>query len=117
MVSPPVLGSPDDEDRIASAATFGFVVDLVAVEVDAKTGAIRIDKYASVHDVGTQLNPSIVEGQVHGGFVHGLGAALFEELAYDEPAISCPAPSPIISVRRRSRFRRSRSATSRPRRP
>jgi 2-furoyl-CoA dehydrogenase large subunit len=59
-------------------------VDLVAVEVDPKTGAIRIDKYASVHDVGTQLNPSIVEGQVHGGFVHGLGAALFEELAYDD---------------------------------
>jgi 2-furoyl-CoA dehydrogenase large subunit len=84
VVSPPVLGSPDDEDRIASAATFGFVVDLVAVEVDAKTGAIRIEKYASVHDVGTQLNPSIVEGQVHGGFVHGLGAALFEELAYDD---------------------------------
>jgi 2-furoyl-CoA dehydrogenase large subunit len=78
------LGSPDDEDRIASAVTFGFVIDLAAVEIDAKTGAIRIDKYASVHDVGTQLNPKIVEGQVHGGFAHGLGAALFEELAYDD---------------------------------
>ena len=84
VVSPPVLGSPDDDDRIASAATFGFVIDLAAVEIDPKTGAIRIDKYASVHDVGTQLNPRIVEGQVHGGFAHGLGAALFEELAYDE---------------------------------
>ena len=84
VVSPPVLGSPDDEDRIASAATFGFVIDLAAVEIDPKTGALRIDKYVSVHDVGRQLNPSIVEGQVHGGFVHGLGAALFEELAYDE---------------------------------
>jgi 2-furoyl-CoA dehydrogenase large subunit len=84
VVSPPVLGSPDDEDRIASAVTFGFVIDLAAVEIDRKTGAIRIDKYVSVHDVGTQLNPKIVEGQVHGGFAHGLGAALFEELAYDE---------------------------------
>jgi 2-furoyl-CoA dehydrogenase large subunit len=83
-VSPPVLGSPDDDDRIASAATFGFVIDLAAVEIDPKTGALRIDKYASVHDVGKQINPSIVDGQVHGGFVHGLGAALFEELAYDE---------------------------------
>src|SRR5439155_21949678 len=64
--------------------TFGFVIDLAAVEIDRNTGAIRIDKYASVHDVGTQLNPKIVEGQVHGGFAHGLGAALFEELAYDE---------------------------------
>src|SRR5262249_3948540 len=39
---------------------------------------------ASVHDVGTQLNPKVVEGQVHGGFAHGFGAALFEELKYDE---------------------------------
>ncbi len=84
VVSPPVLGSPDAADRIASAATFGFVIDLAAVEIDRKTGGIRIDKYVSVHDVGRQLNPRIVEGQVHGGFVHGLGAALFEELAYDQ---------------------------------
>jgi 2-furoyl-CoA dehydrogenase large subunit len=84
VVSPPVLGSPDDDDRIASAATFGFVIDLAAVEIDPKTGALNIVKYASVHDVGKQINPSIVDGQVHGGFVHGLGAALFEELAYDE---------------------------------
>jgi 2-furoyl-CoA dehydrogenase large subunit len=84
VVSPAVLGSPDDQDRIASAATFGFVIDLAAVEIDPKTGALRVEKYASVHDVGTELNPRIVQGQVHGGFVHGLGAALFEELAYDE---------------------------------
>jgi 2-furoyl-CoA dehydrogenase large subunit len=84
VVSPPVLGWPDDQDRIASAVTFGFVIDLAAVEIDRKMGALRIDKYASVHDVGTQLNPKIVEGQVHGGFAHGLGAALFEELAYDD---------------------------------
>jgi 2-furoyl-CoA dehydrogenase large subunit len=83
-VSPAVLGSPDEHDRIASAATFGFVVDLAAIEIDPKTGSIRVDKYASVHDVGTQLNPRIVEGQVHGGFAHGLGAALLEELVYDE---------------------------------
>jgi 2-furoyl-CoA dehydrogenase large subunit len=84
VVSPEVLGSPDEADRIASATTFGFVVDLAAIEIDPKTGSIRIDKYASVHDVGTRLNPRIVEGQIHGGFVHGLGAALLEELVYDE---------------------------------
>jgi 2-furoyl-CoA dehydrogenase large subunit len=84
ILSPRILGSPGDDDRIASAATFGFVIDLAAIEIDPKSGALRIDKYVSVHDVGTQLNPKIVEGQVHGGFVHGLGAALFEELAYDE---------------------------------
>jgi 2-furoyl-CoA dehydrogenase large subunit len=84
IVSPSVLASPDSQDRVASAATFGFVIDLAAIEIDRKTGVLRIEKYASVHDVGTQLNPKIVEGQVHGGFAHGLGAALFEELAYDE---------------------------------
>ena len=57
---------------------------MAAIEIDRKTGAIRVDKYASVHDVGTQLNPKVVEGQVHGGFAHGFGAALFEELAYDQ---------------------------------
>ena len=84
VLSPPVLGALDSDDRIASAVTFGFVIDLAAIEIDDKTGAIRIDKYVSVHDVGRQLNPLIVEGQIHGGFAHGLGAALFEELAYDE---------------------------------
>jgi 2-furoyl-CoA dehydrogenase large subunit len=83
-LSPPTLASPDAQDRIPSAVTYGFVVDLVAVEIERATGAIRIDKYVSVHDVGRQLNPRIVEGQVHGGLAHGLGAALMEELAYDE---------------------------------
>jgi 2-furoyl-CoA dehydrogenase large subunit len=84
IVSPPVLGSLDNQDKVASATTFGFNIDLVAIEIDHKTGTLRIDKYVSVHDVGNELNPKIVEGQVHGGFAHGLGAALFEELAYDE---------------------------------
>ncbi len=52
VLSPPTLSSPDAEDRIPSAVTYGFVMDLVAVEVERATGAIRIDKYVSVHDVG-----------------------------------------------------------------
>lgn len=84
VISPPTLGAPDAEDRIASAVTYGFVIDLVGLEIERETGRLRIDKYATVHDVGNQLNPLIVEGQIHGGFAHGLGAALMEELAYDE---------------------------------
>jgi 2-furoyl-CoA dehydrogenase large subunit len=83
VLSPPTLASPDAEDRVPSAVTYGFVIDLVAVEIERATGAIRVDKYVSVHDVGRRMNPLIVEGQVHGGFAHGLGAALMEELAYD----------------------------------
>ena len=82
-LSPASLASPDAADRVPSATTYGFVIDLAAVEVDAATGRIRIDTYVSVHDVGRQLNPLIVQGQVQGGFAHGLGAALLEELAYD----------------------------------
>src|SRR5260370_2911966 len=83
VVSPAALAGPGGDDRIPSAATYGFVVDLAAIEIDRKTGSIRIEKYVSVHDVGTQLNPLIVEGQIHGGLVHGLGAALMEEFCYD----------------------------------
>src|SRR5499426_1168013 len=83
FLSPPSLASPDAQDRVPSAVTYGFVIDLAAVEIDRATGALRIDTYASVHDVGRQLNPRIVDGQALGGFAHGLGAALMEELAYD----------------------------------
>ena len=84
MVSPAVLGSPDDSDRVASAVTFGFLCDLAAVEIDRDTGRVRIDTYVTVHDSGRVLNPIIVEGQIRGGFAHGFGAAMFENLAYDE---------------------------------
>src|SRR5260370_4709138 len=74
---------PDRPARVASAMTFGFVAGLAAIEIDKATGRVEVVKYVSVHDVGTMLNPKIVEGQIHGGFAHGLGAALFEELVYD----------------------------------
>lgn len=83
VFSPEVLGSPNESDQVASAVTYGMVIDLAAVEIDPRTGQLEFHRYASVHDVGNQLNPLIVEGQALGGFVHGLGAALFEELAYD----------------------------------
>ena len=61
-----------------------YGVNCVAVEVDPKTGEVWILDYAYVHDSGTVLNPMIVEGQIHGGVAQGIGAALFEELRYDE---------------------------------
>jgi 2-furoyl-CoA dehydrogenase large subunit len=45
---------------------------------------VRIDRYVSMHDAGTLLNPLIADGQVHGAFVQGVAAALFEEFLYDE---------------------------------
>ena len=54
------------------------------VALDAETGEVEILRYAVVHDCGRPLNPMIVEGQVHGGVAQGIGAALYEEIVYDE---------------------------------
>ncbi|MDD9926526.1 MAG: xanthine dehydrogenase family protein molybdopterin-binding subunit [Rhodospirillaceae bacterium] len=82
-LSPDVLDAPDEQDRVASAVTFGYICDLAAVEIDPNTGRITVETYVSVHDVGRVLNPILVEGQVRGGFAHGFGAAVMEDLVYD----------------------------------
>jgi len=74
----------DAEDRVNSSNTYGFIAEVMAVEVDPETGAIRILRYVTVHDAGTIINPMIAEGQIYGGALHGLGGALYEELAYDD---------------------------------
>jgi 2-furoyl-CoA dehydrogenase large subunit len=76
--------SPDQQDRVNSSNTYGFMADVCEVEVDAGTGAVKILKYVSVHDAGTIINPKIVEGQIYGGALHGIAGALFEEQVYDE---------------------------------
>ena len=54
------------------------------VEVDTETGDTRLIRYVAVDDVGTPVNPQIIDGQVHGGAAQGIAAALFEEGAYDD---------------------------------
>ncbi|HEY7062226.1 MAG TPA: xanthine dehydrogenase family protein molybdopterin-binding subunit [Chloroflexota bacterium] len=66
------------------AFTMANAVHAVAVEVLPTTGELRILRYAVVNDCGVMLNPTIVEGQIHGGIAQGLGGALLEELVYDE---------------------------------
>jgi 2-furoyl-CoA dehydrogenase large subunit len=83
IVSPRMLGPPDELDRVASAVTFGYVCDLAAVEVERDTGRVHVKTYVSVHDVGTILNKLVVEGQIYGGFAHGIGGAFLEEFVYD----------------------------------
>ena len=53
------------------------------VEIDPDTGTIEIVRYTSVHDVGVEINPLLVDGQVHGGIAQGLGQALMEDVVYD----------------------------------
>ena len=57
---------------------------LAALEVDTETGQVKLRKYVCVDDVGIQVNPMIVEGQVHGGVAQGIAQALFEGAEYDD---------------------------------
>ena len=64
--------------------TFPFGAHLAVVEVEAETGVVTLTRYVALDDCGPQINPVIVEGQVHGGVVQGIGQALWEEAVYDE---------------------------------
>jgi carbon-monoxide dehydrogenase large subunit len=66
--------------------TYPFGSHVAVVEVDPETGRIDLKRYVALDDCGPQINPVIVEGQVHGGVVQGLGQALWEEAVYDENA-------------------------------
>ncbi len=60
-----------------------FGAHICIVEIDTETGKVDVLKYIAVDDCGIQINPLIVEGQVHGGVVQGLAQALYEEAVYD----------------------------------
>jgi CO/xanthine dehydrogenase Mo-binding subunit/aerobic-type carbon monoxide dehydrogenase small subunit (CoxS/CutS family) len=69
-----------DENRQGSPyATYGFAAHLAEVEVDTLLGTTKVLRIAAAHDVGKTINPTQVEGQVHGGIAQGLGMALMEE--------------------------------------
>jgi carbon-monoxide dehydrogenase large subunit len=64
--------------------TFPFGTHICVVEIDPQTGAVAIRKYVAVDDCGKVVNPLLVEGQVQGGIVQGLGQALYEGVVYDD---------------------------------
>ncbi|GIX48389.1 MAG: dehydrogenase [Candidatus Tectimicrobiota bacterium] len=64
--------------------TSSNAVHAAVVEVDRETCTVKVLRYVVVEDCGRLINPLIVEGQVHGGVAQGIGAALFEEVCYDE---------------------------------
>jgi carbon-monoxide dehydrogenase large subunit len=65
------------------ALTFSSGTHLCAVEIDAETGRLAISRYVIVEDCGRILNPRVVDGQLHGATVQGLGGALSEQIVYD----------------------------------
>jgi carbon-monoxide dehydrogenase large subunit len=65
-------------------STFPNGCHVAEVEIDPDTGAIEVVKYSCVNDFGTVINPMIVEGQIHGGVIQGVGQALMERTVYDD---------------------------------
>jgi len=63
--------------------TFPFGTHVAEVEVDPETGSVEIIRYSACDDCGRQINPMIVEGQLHGGITQGIGQALYETAVYD----------------------------------
>ena len=64
--------------------TFPNGCHICEVEIDPETGELRVVRYVSVEDVGRVLNAVLVDGQIHGGVVQGIGQALLEQICYDE---------------------------------
>jgi carbon-monoxide dehydrogenase large subunit len=63
--------------------TWAYAVNLAIVEVDAETGEVIVERLVVAHNCGVEINPMLVEGQVVGGVVQGVGGALLEEFTYD----------------------------------
>jgi carbon-monoxide dehydrogenase large subunit len=81
---------PDEEPGLESTAhheptdaAYSFGTAAAVVSVDPETGDFDVERFVMVHDCGVAVNPKVVEGQVRGALVQGLGAALGEELRYD----------------------------------
>ncbi len=91
LMPPPAEALALDQDGLAATAyirgvpsgTSVFAVHVADVAVDTETGQITVERYFVACDVGRAINPMIVEGQLVGGVVQGIGGTLLEELAYD----------------------------------
>jgi aerobic carbon-monoxide dehydrogenase large subunit len=82
---------PEAHDELTATKTYDPVfgtttsaTHIATVEIDPDTYDVRVDRFAVAEDCGRIVNPLIVDGQVHGGVAQGIGAALYEEIIYDE---------------------------------
>ncbi|WP_020661417.1 MULTISPECIES: xanthine dehydrogenase family protein molybdopterin-binding subunit [Amycolatopsis] len=82
--TPPQSKAASRTDQINSSLCYGFVAELAVVRIDPDTREVKLEQVVTVHDAGTILNPTLLEGQVHGALAHALGGALFEEMRYTD---------------------------------
>ena len=83
--------APEARDELEASATYDPVLGtttsashIAVLDIDPSTLVVGLEKYVVAEDCGQLINPLIVEGQVHGGVAQGIGAALYEEVVYDE---------------------------------
>jgi 2-furoyl-CoA dehydrogenase large subunit len=82
--SNPLAKHPDEKKRVRVQLGFASAAHVAVVDIDPETFEIKVLRYVVIHDCGRQINPGIVEGQVHGAAAHGIAAALLEEFVYDD---------------------------------
>jgi len=82
--TPGELEPPSSDDRINTSLTYGFIFDMCGIEIDPVSYQVRVDRYVSMHDAGSIINPLLAEGQIRGAFAQGIAAALYEEFSYNE---------------------------------
>jgi carbon-monoxide dehydrogenase large subunit len=83
-IMPANLSATQSYDAPPGYGTWTNSAHVATVEIDVETGSVRILRYVVVEDCGTMINPLIVDGQVQGGTVQGIGGALLEHLVYDD---------------------------------
>ena len=90
---------------------FPFGAHACVVDVDAETGKVKVVRYVAVDDCGPAINPMLIDGQIHGGIVHAIGQALYEQVVYDEDGqlvtgtfvdYALPTAAEVPSIRDRS---------------
>ena len=83
---PPDLPQTLDVDHIFKEAPSAYPngCHIAEVEIDPDTGTVEVVRYTAINDFGTIINPMLVEGQLHGGVMQGIGQALIEHTVYDE---------------------------------
>jgi carbon-monoxide dehydrogenase large subunit len=80
----PLLEASATYEPAVGTGVFSYATHGAVVAVDPETGFVELVDYAVAEDCGTMVNPMIVEGQIRGGVVQGIGTALYEEIPYDE---------------------------------
>jgi CO/xanthine dehydrogenase Mo-binding subunit len=80
----PTGGNLPKDGRVQMYPCFSFEFHLVLLAIDPDLGKPEIRRYVVGHDCGTVINPKIVRGMTMGGIAHGIGAALYEEFAYND---------------------------------